>query len=115
MPTDAIRVEISQHVTAFRFYEEGIRSMLRTDVGRQLAEKAVRVESQAKHNATRRPGPNVITGRLRGSITWRLGWDIAGPYADVGTAVFYAPFVELGTSKAPAYPFLRPALEAARD
>jgi phage gpG-like protein len=56
----------------------------------------------------------VRTGRLRGSITWRIGQDTRSPFVDVGTAVFYAPFVELGTSRSPAYPYLTPALEAAR-
>jgi phage gpG-like protein len=107
---------------------------------RDLARRAIRVEGAAKRNATGNhapganagaggsgirttragasteglSGPNVITGRLRNSITWRLGEDEHGPYAEVGSAVEYAAYVELGTSRAPAYPFLRPALEAAR-
>lgn len=98
----------------FRFNEDGIRKLLETNVGADLARRAIAVESVAKRNASGRPGPNVITGRLRGSITWRLGRDNIGIYADIGSSVVYAPFVELGTSRAPAYPFLRPALEAAR-
>lgn len=84
-------------------------------VARDLARRAQNVESAAKVNASGRPGPNVQTGRLRSSISWRLGEDGEGLFADIGTNVEYARFVELGTDRAPAYPFLRPALAAAAD
>lgn len=63
----------------------------------------------------------VDTGRLRNSITYRLG---GGGYAfpgygaevsahehavSVGSDVEYAAYVELGTSRTKAQPFLRPA------
>lgn len=83
-------------------------------VARDLQRRAVRVETQAKRNASGRPGPNVRTGRLRGSITHTLGQDAKSMYADVGSNVHYAIFVELGTSRAPAYPYLVPSLSAAR-
>jgi hypothetical protein len=51
-------------------------------VARDLARRAVAVESQAKINATQRPGPRVDTGRLRSSISWRLGEDAQGLYAE---------------------------------
>jgi HK97 gp10 family phage protein len=73
-----------------------------------LARKAVLVESAAKARCP------VDTGRLRASITWALGGDSEGVYADIGTNVLYAPYVELGTSRMRARPFLRPALSAAR-
>lgn len=117
-PSQQIRVEIDAAHSKFRFNEAAMRELLRGPTGavmRDLARRAIRIESSAKQHATGRPGPNVITGRLRGSITWRLGEDFLGPYADIGTAVHYAPFVELGTSRAPAYPFLRPALAAGRE
>lgn len=82
-------------------------------IARDLARRAIAVETQAKVNASGRPGPNVQTGRLRASISWALGEDELGLFAAVGTDVFYAPYVELGTDRAPAYPFLRPALSAA--
>ena len=49
----------------------------------------------------------VDTGRLRNSIT-HVG-DGGSEY--VGTNVEYGPYVELGTSRAPAQPFLRPAAQ----
>lgn len=54
--------------------------------------------------------PNVVTGRLRNSISHTLGSNVGSEIAVyIGTNTSYAPFVELGTRKAPAYPFLKPA------
>ena len=39
---------------------------------------------------------------------------VGGAYKNYGP-LFYARFLEFGTSKAPAYPFLRPAFEGAKD
>lgn len=49
----------------------------------------------------------VDTGNLRGSITH--GVDAGGNAVYIGTNVEYAPYVELGTSRQEAQPFLRPA------
>lgn len=49
----------------------------------------------------------VDTGNLRNSITHTSD----GEAAYVGTNVEYAPYVEYGTSKTKAQPFLRPAAE----
>lgn len=51
------------------------------------------------------------TGRLRNSIA--NDHDETAVY--VGTNVEYAPYVELGTYKMPARPFLRPAIEEHLD
>lgn len=83
-------------------------------VARDLARRAIRVESQAKRNASGRPGPRVRSGRLRSSISWTIGEDGRGLYARVGSNVFYARYVEMGTTRSPAYPYLRPALRAAQ-
>lgn len=112
-----VGLEINAAITRFRFNEGNLQALLRGPQGavaRDLTRRVIRVEAQAKINATRRPGPRVRTGRLRGSITHRIGSDGQGLYGDVGSSVFYAPFVEYGTSRMPAYPFLRPALSAAR-
>lgn len=115
----AIQIEIDAAISQFQISEGELRAALATPVGRDLARRAIRVEAQAKRNATGSPpsppghGPGVVTGRLRGSITWRLSEDAHGPYADVGTAVFYAPFLELGTRNMLPRPFLVPALQAA--
>lgn len=104
--------------TDFQWNDSNLNELLhgpRGAVFKDLTKRAIRVESSAKQHATGRPGPNVRTGRLRSSITWKPGADGTGPYVDVGSNVEYAPYVELGTSRAPAYPFLRPGLEAARS
>lgn len=64
-------------------------------------------------NGAKRGCP-VDTGRLRASITEELRHDGEGLVEVVGTDVEYAAYVELGTSRARAQPFLRPAAEAAR-
>lgn len=115
--SNARQEHIDVSLASFQFDELALRTLLTGKdgpVARDLARRAIRVESAAKQHATGRPGPNVQTGRLRGSITWVLGEDEEGLHADVGTNVFYGPFVERGTTRAPAYPYLRPGLEAAR-
>lgn len=49
----------------------------------------------------------VDTGNLRGSITHEV--DTADNAVYIGTNVEYAPYVELGTSRQKAQPFLKPA------
>lgn len=91
-------------------FAAALSSLLETaggPVGRDLAARAQRVESKAKALAP------VDTGRLRGSISYAIARDGAGLYADIGTNVEYAAFLELGTRYMAARPFLIPALDAA--
>lgn len=76
-----------------------------------LVTLGLRVQNRARQLAP------VDTGRLRSSITSSgLQRDSRGAYVEVGTNVFYAGFVEFGTRRMPAQPYLRPALlEAARS
>jgi hypothetical protein len=106
---------VTGDIAAFRFNEPEMRRLLSSESGevaRELARRAMRIESRAKINASGRPGPNVRTGRLRSSITWRLGHDAVGVYADVGTNVPYGYYLETGLRNGARYPFLLPALEA---
>lgn len=115
-----VHIQITAALEAFSINEVEYRQLLRGPVVRDLIRRAIRVEGQAKVNASSLSpsepgeGPGVVTGLLRGSITWRPGIDGQSPYVDVGSAVEYAPFLELGTARMAARPFLRPALEAAR-
>ncbi len=59
------------------------------------------VESEAKIRVT------VDTGNLRGSITTDKERLVRG----IGSNVEYAPFIEHGTEKQEAQPFLKPALD----
>jgi HK97 gp10 family phage protein len=75
-----------------------------TAVEEAVLKGALRVERDAKINAP------VDTGRLRASISSRLSnADKTHVYAETGTNVKYASYVEFGTSKQPAQPFLFPA------
>ncbi len=90
-------------------------------VGRDLARRAVQVESAAKEALggafppPSNPGepPHLRSGRLRSSISWRLGEDEQGLYADIGTNVLYGYWLEVGTDRLAPRPYLRPALSAA--
>lgn len=94
-------------------------------IARDLARRAVRVQNQAKVNASGRPGPNVDTGRLRSSISWELRTNAAvlpgfaapsggGISVRIGTNVIYGLYLETGLRNGAKYPFLVPALQAAR-
>lgn len=78
-------------------------------VARDLARRGAQVETAAKRLAP------VDTGRLRASIVSALGEDGRGLFVDIGTDVTYAPYVELGTARQAAQPYLRPALRAGSD
>lgn len=78
-----------------------------TQVIAEAVEKAaLRVEADAKDSCP------VDTGRLRSSITTDGPRVISGEEitAKVGTNVEYAPFVEFGTKRQKAQPYLYPAL-----
>lgn len=67
--------------------------------------------SRPKTHRDKTVRPNVITGRLRNSISHSLGSNVGdNMQVYIGTNVSYAPFLELGTRKMPGgYPFLKPA------
>lgn len=112
-----LQVEIGTALARFQFSAAALDALLHSSpVALDLSVRAIRVESQAKVYATGIDGgPNVRTGRLRGSITWRLNEDAESVYVDVGSAVEYAVYLEKGTSRMAARPFLTPALAAAAD
>lgn len=62
-----------------------------TAVERQLVESAILVENDAKLNI------NSVSGRLANSITHRIVREDGVMVAEVGTNVFYGPYVEFGT------------------
>lgn len=55
----------------------------------------------------------VDTGRLRGSITHGVIKDEKCAY--IGTNVYYGKYVEMGTSRMKAQPYIRPAVLNHRD
>ena len=75
---------------------------------RRLADIAVRKTGLDVVNLAKQKAP-VDTGTLRGSI----GMDVLGPaHVQVGPGVHYAPFLEYGTSRMSARPFMGPAADA---
>lgn len=91
----------------FEWNREGLAQLDRAIVD-GLDRMAIRVERAAKRAAP------VDTGRLRSSIARETTRDADGFLARVGTDVEYAPYVEFGTQRASAQPFLRPALDSVR-
>ncbi|HET9520697.1 MAG TPA: HK97 gp10 family phage protein [Candidatus Limnocylindrales bacterium] len=93
-------------------------------VARDLGRRALRVQNAAKLNATGRQvvgatnpegrGPRVDTGRLRSSIAIDVRQDSQGVVARIGTNVEYGYYLETGLRNGATYPFLLPALPAAR-
>lgn len=77
-------------------------SLVKTEEIRRLVkETAINVTREAKKKCP------VDSGRLRSSIRWVLY--LGGLTAEVFTDVFYGLFVEFGTKKMKAQPFLLPA------
>ena len=74
---------------------------------------ARKVTTDAKRIATGRPGPIVQTGNLRRSIHAIFSTP-ATLLAAVVAPMPYAIFVEFGTMRSAAYPFMQPATEKNR-
>lgn len=73
----------------------------------QLTRTGVQVQNKARSLCP------VDTGRLRSSIFMRSGRDGKGFYVEIGTNVSYAAYVEFGTTRMRARPFLLPAVALA--
>ena len=73
------------------------------EVHKAVAIAALNIEREAKHRAP------VDTGRLRASIRHQI--DPNGLEGQVFSDVDYAPYMEFGTSRAPAQPILPPAAD----
>ncbi len=69
------------------------------------------LERTVKRSFGADPYPMVRTGTLRRSIYNKAIERSAGVIGIVGTSVIYGKFLEEGTSKMKAKPFLRPAIE----
>lgn len=72
-----------------------------SQIEKALKSVALTAEKYAKQDCP------VDTGRLRSSITHETDKNTAY----IGTNVEYAPYVEMGTSRMRAQPFLEPAME----
>ena len=75
-------------------------------VGRALEMIGLQAEKHAKEALTQQGA--VDTGRLRNSVTHQV---ISETAVAVGTNVEYAPYIEFGTYKMGARPYIKPAVE----
>lgn len=87
-------VEITDH-------SEEVKSEMGEAIARALEKCGLVAEGYAKRLAP------VDTGNLRNSITHTTDGDTEY----IGTNVEYAPYVELGTTRTRAQPYLRPAVQ----
>ena len=94
-----IELDARAFLSSLDNYQEDVLKGLQQNIEKA----ALTVERKAKQNCP------VDTGKLRASITTEVG----KLEAEVGTNVEYAPYVEFGTSKQSAQPFMRPALDKA--
>lgn len=88
-------------------------------LGEQLGQAMIAIGMTAESNAKQEVNKAVYdtpespnykrTGRLLNSISYAVDTDEPAVY--IGSNVKYAPYVELGTSKMRARPFLKPAAE----
>lgn len=96
--------------------KDEILEALGEQLGQAMLAIGLTAESNAKQEITKAvydtpesKSGYVRTGRLRNSISY--GVDTDEPAVYIGSNVEYAPYVELGTSKMRARPFLKPAVE----
>ncbi len=79
--------------------------------------KKVRVTSRMTVSWTARK-PGTLRDSIFTRVRWKdgvcLGWVKAGAEGSPDGAAFYAPWVEFGTSKMQANPYMRPALRGAK-
>lgn len=107
MEKNDVNVTFTSHIDAF--YVEFDPS-----VKKALEEIGIEAEGHAKDIITEKGA--VDTGRLRNSITHQVGeTESKEPCVYVGTNVEYAPFIEFGTSRMAARPYLKPAIEDFKD
>jgi HK97 gp10 family phage protein len=88
---------------SFIWHEAEAAALLKattSPVGKMLARIAAKAETASKARCP------VDTGRLRGSINWRIEMDGQGLVAIIGTNVEYAIYVHEGTSRMAGRPFL---------
>ena len=91
-----------------------IKDALEDQLEQALTAVGITAESNAKKEITRavydtpESKTYVRTGRLRNSLTHSVAMNEKAVY--IGSAVGYAAYVELGTSRMKARPYLRPAV-----
>lgn len=112
---------IAEQVAALQHKFRAKAEKLDSDTKKAVNSCALKVERDIKANMTpdgpSAPGeaPAVDTGRLRASITHRVEKESGEVVGYVGTNVEYAPWLEFGTTRMKARPFMMPAIERNRE
>ena|SRR3990167_298558 len=96
-----------------RSYRKERESEILSGLQKSLEKVGALVEREAKINVSKTGSehPQVVTGRLRASITHETNQDSV----TIGTNVVYGKHLEFGTVNHPPYPFLFPAVESLKD
>lgn len=101
-------VEVISHVIEVKKALEDRVPLILEAIGVQAEGNAVMEVTRAVYDTPESPN-YVRTGDLRKFLTHRA--DNQGHAVYVGTNTEYAPYVEMGTKKMPARPFIRPTVE----
>lgn len=105
MSDTTIRITDNSDLVGEEFQQACERALTR--IGMQAETFAKEEISRPKPHADGTNRPNVDTGTLRKDISYKV--DPNGKSVYVGVNTDYGVFVELGTSRAAPYPFLKPA------
>ena len=105
MSDTTIRITDNSGLVGEEFQQAVERALTR--IGLQAETFAKEEISRPKPHADGTNRPNVDTGTLRNDISNKV--DPNGKSVYVGVNADYGVFVELGTSRAAPYPFLKPA------
>lgn len=89
-------------------------SAVKTHLGKAKIEayRGVKAAGEEAAEIARGKAPR-DSGEMAESIDATPGRDAQGPYSDVTVDPFYSTWVEFGTSRQQARPFIRPAVKAA--
>lgn len=104
-------IGIDVKITGDRVVMEKIKILAKKNIN---ALKDVMIKSTLVVEGKAKKEVPVLTGRLRSSINNEVKKEGDGYIGKVGTNVEYAPFVEFGTSRSKAKPYLFPAFKDSR-
>jgi len=93
-----------------KWYGNEVNGTVDAAIEQFLETAALVVEGEAKNRCPVGQYPRG-SGRVGGHLRESITYEVDKKEARVGTNVHYAPYVELGTVKMKAQPYLRPALD----
>lgn len=94
-----------ENVREFKTDLRKLNKAVKSEIWGATIETARKITNQSKINLT--DNKSVVTGKLRKSMVFVLY--PTSMYADIGTNVFYGVYVEFGTRRSRAKPYLGPA------